>query len=194
MSPSPVLRVVTGHDVAGRSIVTEQGPVPNAFAVPSVPGTVISEVWRTTGSPAVVDNGPDPTIGRNELEPGPRGTVIRIVDIPPDGEHTEETAARLREMFVQLGNADAHTVGAVAEAPHPMMHRTETVDYGVVLEGQMTLVLDADEVVLDPGTVVVQRGTNHAWANRSGRFCRMMFVLIDGTADPARRAGFPQNV
>jgi uncharacterized cupin superfamily protein len=65
------------------------------------------------------------------------------------------------------------------------MHRTESVDYGVVIEGEITLVLDASEVVLKPGCVVVQRGTNHAWANRSGRYCRMLFVLVDGQYDTA---------
>ncbi len=63
------------------------------------------------------------------------------------------------------------------------MHRTESVDYGVVIEGECTLVLDEGEVALRPGSVVVQRGTNHAWANRSGRPCRMLFVLVDGRYD-----------
>ena len=69
------------------------------------------------------------------------------------------------------------------------MHRTESVDYGVVIEGECTLVLDEGEVPLRPGSVVVQRGTNHAWANRSGRPCRMLFVLVDGRyeAELARR-------
>jgi len=65
------------------------------------------------------------------------------------------------------------------------MHRTESVDYGVVMEGEITLVLDQGEVQLRAGSVVVQRGTNHAWANRSGKPCRMLFVLIDGEYDPA---------
>jgi uncharacterized cupin superfamily protein len=71
-----------------------------------------------------------------------------------------------------------------ASSPHPLMHRTESIDYGVVIEGEMTLVLDGDEVELKPGSVVVQRGTNHAWANRSGRPCRMLFVLIDAQYAP----------
>ncbi|MDT1898668.1 cupin domain-containing protein, partial [Acinetobacter baumannii] len=62
---------------------------------------------------------------------------------------------------------------------------TESVDYGVVLHGALTLVLDDSEVALAPGDVVVQRGTNHAWANRSGAPCRMLFVLVDGQYDPA---------
>ena len=65
------------------------------------------------------------------------------------------------------------------------MHRTESVDYGIVIEGELTLVLDDSEVPLRVGSVVVQRGTNHAWANRSGRPCRMLFVLVDGRYDPA---------
>jgi uncharacterized cupin superfamily protein len=58
------------------------------------------------------------------------------------------------------------------------------VDYGVVIEGEMTLVLDDSATELRPGSVVIQRGTNHAWANRSGKMCRMLFVLIDGAYAP----------
>ena len=72
-----------------------------------------------------------------------------------------------------------------ADSPHPLMHRTESVDYGIVIDGEMTLVLDDSEVLLKQGSVVVQRGTNHAWANRSGRPCRMLFVLVDGTFEPS---------
>jgi len=65
-----------------------------------------------------------------------------------------------------------------AEAP---MHRTETVDVGVVLEGETWLLLDdGSETRVGPGDAIVQRGTNHAWANRSDRPVRMMFVMIDG--------------
>lgn len=61
-----------------------------------------------------------------------------------------------------------------------LAHRTETVDYGVVIEGELTLVLDDSEVDLKVGSVVIQRGTNHAWANRSDKPCRMLFMLVDG--------------
>jgi uncharacterized cupin superfamily protein len=63
------------------------------------------------------------------------------------------------------------------------MHRTETIDYAVVLEGQMTLVMDDREIVLNAGDVVVQRGTNHAWSNRSSGRVRMLYILIDGRFD-----------
>jgi mannose-6-phosphate isomerase-like protein (cupin superfamily) len=186
MQLPPVNRIVTGHDTKGRSIVTDHGPAPNVFQIEAAPGTFFSELWRTAGSPALIDNGPDTSLGQTALAPAEGGTVVRVVDFPPETEDTTEGGLqRMREAFAQLAAPGAHT-GGTSEAPrHPMMHRTETVDYGVVLEGQMTLVLDEDEVVVDPGTLVVQRGTNHAWANRSGRPCRMMFVLVDGAFDPS---------
>jgi uncharacterized cupin superfamily protein len=71
--------------------------------------------------------------------------------------------------------------GGIGEgAPHPFMHRTQTVDYGIVIDGELTLIVDRGETTIKSGDVVVQRGTNHAWANRSGKNCRIAFVLIDG--------------
>lgn len=64
------------------------------------------------------------------------------------------------------------------------MHRTETVDYAVVLQGELTMLLDDSEVTLRAGDVAIQRGTNHAWVNRSDTKCRVLFVLIDGRFDP----------
>jgi uncharacterized cupin superfamily protein len=66
------------------------------------------------------------------------------------------------------------------DPPHPLMHRTETIDYGLVLEGELVLILDEGETVVRAGDVVVQRGTSHAWANRSNANARIAFVLIDG--------------
>ena len=90
-------------------------------------------------------------------------------------------AGRMREAFAEIGDAAASTVGQ--GSPHPLMHRTQTIDYGVVIDGEMTLVLDTVETRLQRGDVVIQRGTNHAWANRSGKPCRMLFVLVDGKFD-----------
>jgi uncharacterized cupin superfamily protein len=60
------------------------------------------------------------------------------------------------------------------------MHRTETIDYGIMLEGELTLIMDIGETTIRAGDIVIQRGTNHGWANRSGKACRIAFVLIDG--------------
>ena len=184
MSFPPIHRVVTGHDADGKAIAALDGPLPRVEEIAAIPGTVFHEVWSTTGTPAPVDNGPDPTTGPLMLPPPAQGTRIRFVDIPPDtAEFLAHGASKMKEAFSQIGDEAASTVRA--HSPHPLMHRTESVDYGIVIEGEMTLVLDDSEVLLKPGSVVVQRGTNHAWANRSGRPCRMLFILVNGRYDPA---------
>lgn len=184
MSFPPIHRVVTGHDADGRALVTSNGALPTVVEIAAIPDTVFHEVWSTGATPASVDNGPDPTLGPIVLPPPRHGTRMRFVDIPPDSaDYLAHGAERMHAAFSQIGDAQASTVRA--DSPHPLMHRTESVDYGVVIAGEMTLVLDDSEVVLQAGSVVVQRGTNHAWANRSGKPCRMLFVLLDGRYDPA---------
>lgn len=184
MSFPPIHRVVTGHDAAGKAVVASNGPLPTVVEIAAIPGTMFHEVWCTAGAPAPVDNGTDPTTAPLMLPPPKHGTRIRFVDIPPDTpELLAHGAAKMKDAFAQIGDEKASTVKA--HSPHPLMHRTESVDYGIVIEGELTLVLDDSEVQLKPGSVVVQRGTNHAWANRSGRPCRMLFVLVDGRYDPS---------
>lgn len=184
MSFPAIHRVVTGHDASGKAIVSLNGPLAKVVELDAIPGTVFHEVWSTSESPALVGNGPDPTVGLLSLPPPKRGTRIRFVDIPPDtAEFLAHGASKMHDAFSQIGDANASTVAA--GSPHPLMHRTESVDYGVVIEGELTLVLDDSEVRLLPGTVVVQRGTNHAWANRSGKACRMLFVLVSGEYEPS---------
>ena len=192
MNFPPVHRVVTGHDHVGKAICISNGPLPTVVELSAIPGTVFHEVWSTGATPAPVDNGPDPTTGPLTLPPPAGGTRLRFVDIPPDTEEfLAQGAARMQEAFTQIGDAAASTVQA--HSPHPLMHRTESVDYGVVMEGELTLVLDDSEVVLRPGSVVVQRGTNHAWANRSDRVCRMLFVLVDGRYTQAIASALAQR-
>ena len=94
--------------------------------------------------------------------------------------NTRETPARIKAHFAEVAAADAPSHSG-AGSRHAFMHRTETVDYGIMLEGELTLIMDVGETVIRPGDIVVQRGTNHGWANRSGKPCRIAFVLIDGT-------------
>ena len=192
MSFPPIHRVVTGHDAAGKAIVSSEAPLPTVIELNAIPGTIFHEVWSTAGTPAPVDNGDDPTVGPLVLPPPKRGTRIRFVDIPPDtAEYLAQGASRMKDAFAQIGDVAASTVKK--GSPHPLMHRTESVDYGIVIEGEMTLVLDDSEVLLNPGSVVVQRGTNHAWANRSGKPCRMLFILVDGTFDPVIAAALAKR-
>lgn len=160
MELTPIHRVVTGYSADGRSIVSAEGVPPTVLQVPEVPGTSIYEIWSTAVFPVPIDNGADPTVGSAALLPGKSGTCIRVVDMPPD---------------------DASGAPAAVAS----LHRTETVDYIVVLTGELTMILDDAEVRLRPGSVVVQRGTNHAWANRTGETCRVLFVMLDGQFEPA---------
>jgi uncharacterized cupin superfamily protein len=68
------------------------------------------------------------------------------------------------------------------------MHRTETIDYGIVIEGEIVLILDEGETTVRAGEIVIQRGTNHGWANRTDRNCRIVFILIDGEFDDTLKA------
>lgn len=192
MSFPPIHRVVTGHDAQGNAIVASNGPLPTVVAIEAIPGTVFHEVWETHATPAPLDNADDPSTGALKLPPPRHGTRMRFVDIPPDTqEFLAHGAAKMQDAFSQIGDEKASTVQA--HSPHPLMHRTESIDYGIVIEGEMTLVLDNDEVLLRPGSVVVQRGSNHAWANRSGKPCRMLFVLIDGSYAPDIAAALSQH-
>jgi uncharacterized cupin superfamily protein len=162
----PVRRVITGHDAQGRAVVLADGINPNVHVRPT---TVANNLWSTPGTPAPYRL-TDPVVGYNRTPPPSGGTLIRITQIPPWREGAGDHAA----FTVALG------VPALAKPRHPFMHRTDTVDYGFVLEGEIEMWLDDSEVRLKPGDVVVQQQTNHAWVNRSGAPCRMAFVLIDG--------------
>lgn len=188
----PIHRVVTGHAADGRAVIISAGPLPTVVDLPAIPGTVFREVWSTAATPAPIDNAADPTLGPLNLPPPRHGTRLRFVDIPPDtADFLAHGAERMAAAFTHIGDAAASTVRQ--DSPHPLMHRTESVDYGVVIAGELTLVLDDSEVALGPGSVVVQRGTNHAWANRSGVVCRMLFVLVDGAYEPAIRAALDER-
>ncbi|MGO8910922.1 MAG: cupin domain-containing protein [Bradyrhizobium sp.] len=179
MSLAKIRRVVTGHDAQGDAVIVTDGSLPMVIELAAIPGTIFHEVWSTAATPVSIDNGPDPTIGPLRLPPPTNGTRIRFVDIPPDTEDfLKRGASRMKDAFSQVGDVHASTVRP--DSPHPLMHRTETVDYGIVIFGEITLVLDQGEANLKAGDVVIQRGTNHAWANRSGRPCRMLFMLVDG--------------
>jgi mannose-6-phosphate isomerase-like protein (cupin superfamily) len=180
---SPIHRVVTGHDAEGRSKIYSNGPLPSIVEMEAIPGLIFHEVWETSGSPAPINNAADPTAGPVLHNPPPNGSRIRFVDLPPDATYLDQHKTRIADVFEQVSYTDGLTVKD--DSPHPMMHRSEAVDYCIVIHGEIYLVLDDSEVLLKPGSVVVQRGTNHAWSNRSNSNCRMLFVQLDGRYDPA---------
>jgi hypothetical protein len=176
--PGYVRRVVTGHDSDGKAVVISDGAAPFVHTSELRPGYASTDVWRTYDTPArIAPVEAEPTLGPRRQLPTKRGTVIRINTLVPDATQKFD-ASNVKELFAGMGNAAASTFDK--NARHPMMHRTETVDYAIVLEGEITMLLDDSEVVLGPGDVLVQRGTNHAWSNRGTTPAKIAFILIDG--------------
>lgn len=175
-----VRRIVTGHDADGNACLVSDGAPGRAVQIGGPGGPTFFELWSTHQTPALIARRPaEPAEDGLVLGPPQGGTRLRVIEFPPEGDAIRQLdAAGARESFGAMGGAGASQfkVGA----PHPLMHRTPTVDYGIVLEGEITLIMDQDETTLRAGDVVVQCGTNHAWANRSDGNCRMAFVLIDG--------------
>ncbi|MDO8434774.1 MAG: cupin domain-containing protein [Candidatus Binatus sp.] len=167
-------RVVTGHDKGGKSMVLIDGP----------PGTIVErglaglgEVWITDGSPADNSGKKDSSKRKLRLEPPKRGSVIRFFTIAPEqqGVSAAEMEKEFAATFKAIGGKDAR----VDTSRHPGMHTTKTVDYIIVLDGEVTLILDRENVKLKPFDVVVQRGTNHAWTNPGTKPALLAGVLID---------------
>lgn len=184
MEGEGIRRVVTGHDEAGKAVVVWDGPAIQAFVSPNRPNVALTDLWSTPAPGTDVDPADDPVGHPLLLRPPEGGTVFRIIQFDP------EDPAQLAQAD---GTAAFASMGAGADvvqgARHPHMHRTDTVDYAVVLSGSITMLLDEEDVQLHAGDVVIQNGTNHAWSNRTSEPCRMAFVLIDrGTANH-RRSG-----
>ena len=183
-----VRRVVTGHDDSGNAVVVSDGPAPFVHTTPLNVGRFSTDIWRTNNTPASVPvRAAEPTLGPRRQLPTENGTVLRINTYPPESEAIRNLKpSESKEIFASLGNEQAATFGRSGR--HPMMHRTETIDYAIVIEGEITMVLDKGDVHLKAGDVVVQCGTNHAWSNRSDKPCKVAFVLIDGGFEPALAA------
>jgi Cupin domain len=177
MSLKPVRRIVTGHDRNRRSVIASDD-TPRSIDFKAVPGTRFHEVWNTNEMPVPIDNAADPTGRPLQLQPKPNGSIIRIVDIPPDSVQNKVSAADVAAGFASMGAG--HAVEGQRDARHRLMHRTQTIDYGIVLAGEIWLLVDDGEVRLGPGDIVIQRGTNHAWSNRTEEVARIAFILLDG--------------
>ena len=179
-----IRRVVTGHDEKGRATVVSDGPAPFVHVNKLDPNWYSIDLWRTFETPAkIVDNAGETTSGPRRQMPTPHGTVLRINHFPPESEAVRAMSpADAARVFEGLGNAQAATFGKGGR--HPLMHRTETIDYALVLSGEITMVLDDQDVLLKAGDVVIQCGTNHAWSNRSKEPCMVAFILVDGAFAP----------
>lgn len=167
-----IRRVVTGHDASGKAVVLYDGDATNtrtrAFA-----GTTSTLIWVTDGAPADISTTQDQADRQIATAPPPGGSIFRIVDFAP-----------LTPRMEAVSHADvARELGVSHHGPattrHPFAHRTRSVDYALVLSGEIDMEMDGDTLHLRAGDVLIQQGTYHAWLNRSQQVCRIAFVLID---------------
>jgi mannose-6-phosphate isomerase-like protein (cupin superfamily) len=175
MEPRVVRRVVTGHDPTGKAVVVADGPSEDV-AIVDAARVAITDMWQLSSVPTHIDTWEkrDSNAPMEIRRAG--GLTFRVLQFDPfraDAINDAETA------FTDLaGSTDAH----VGNARHPMMHRTDTVDFGIVISGSITLLLDEKDVTLSAGDIVIQRGTNHAWENRGDEPCLMAFIVVDAAA------------
>jgi len=173
----PVRRVVV-IDEHDRSKCVADGPSPDVRTDPARPGFASTRIWVTDRTPARMKGVRESLHAPHTIEPPPGGSVCRVVTFPPGESHKEKVGAReVQAYFAAMGSPGASTYSP--QAPHPYMQKTRTLDFCLVLEGEITLVLDTEEVQLKAGDTVVQRGTNHAWSNRSNRPCVIAFSSHD---------------
>ncbi|WP_089069677.1 cupin domain-containing protein [Flavobacterium reichenbachii] len=173
-------RIVTGHDSEGKAIILSDEIPSRTYMVGGTNGAKFHEIWNTKQTPVLIDNvSGDPEENGLILGPPKQGTRIRVIDFPPESDEIRNlTQKEAVEHFKTMKGENASR--ADENAPHPLMHKTETIDYGIVLEGELTLIVDRGETIAKAGDIIIQRGTNHAWSNKSGKTCRVAFVLIDG--------------
>ncbi len=181
MTTAPFRRIVTGHNAEGMAVILEDGPPPRVARVGGEAGPMFYEVWNTRETPARIDRASEePVEDGISLAPPKNGTRIRVLEIPPDADNLKDlTPEQARAHFASIGAGEASSHSGEGSR-HAFMHRTQTVDYGIVLEGELVLIVDEGEAVVRAGDIVIQRGTNHGWANRSDKPCRIAFILIDG--------------
>ena len=174
-----IRRVVTGHDRNGKSVFVEDRKAPNVLEMASMPGVALTDLWRTATSPASNAGNKDAAAGKIKLEPPASGTILRIVEFPPDKAWRKTADAKKAFASIGAGGAPDHASG------DPMMHATATVDYIIVLKGEIYAILDKGEKLLKQGDILVQRGTNHSWSVRGAEPCVIAAILV--SAKPAGR-------
>ena len=170
----PIRRIVTAINASGKSYIAEDGPPKHVRRNPNRPGFVVRNLWTSGSNPAPIDEG-DRSAEMPGVLPLPGGTFFKVIDMPPDDEALDPNKP-------QVHNEPG--LRHDSRARHPGMHETDTIDYAIVLSGEIVALVDEGEVVMKAGDVLIHRGTNHAWANRSKGMCRILFVLVD--AGPKR--------
>ena len=172
-----VRRVITAINDAGRSYFSEDGPA-HIKTNPNRPGMRSSHIWATSAIPCPIKEPDQATGGVKGIMPPKNGSVLHIIDYPPDPKDPAEFE-RIREHVRKMGTNPEPGVRRFPDGPHPGMHVTDTIDYAIVLSGEIWAIMDEGETLLKTGDVLMQRGTSHAWSNRSDEYCRVAFVLVE---------------
>jgi mannose-6-phosphate isomerase-like protein (cupin superfamily) len=172
--PLSVRRIVTGHNSDGQADVTFESPPTNIRELPGWPGLFVNELWVTEESPANTTGSADRALRPIRHDPNPHGTIFRVIEIPPEKGLRIDAG----QTFAALQSGNLPT--AEHKARHPGMHRTDSIDYVLVMAGECQMVLEAREVTVRQGDCIVQRATSHAWVNRSNAPCLLAVILIDG--------------
>jgi hypothetical protein len=172
-----IRRVVTGHNAQGKSCFIHDGAAPHVYQ--RSPGSsIVTELWQTSSTPANNHGVDDPTLGAFRLPPDKNGSKFRIIHYPPDKERIA-ALQKEHQSTVDDGSGRAAALDKAHAGRHPGFHKTSSIDYAIVLSGEIHALMEEGEVLLKTGDVLVQRGTNHAWSNRSDEPAILAFVLID---------------
>jgi hypothetical protein len=170
-----IRRVVTGHDAQGKSILVIDGAAPNV-STRRTGAVTVTELWETTESPADNRGSEDAADRPFRQPPSANGSIFRVIEYPPD----KVRLAALQTDLAEKAQAAPESASLYkGEGRHPGFHRTNSIDYVIVLAGEIYALMDEGETLLKAGDVLIQRGTNHAWSNRSDASAFLAFVLID---------------
>jgi mannose-6-phosphate isomerase-like protein (cupin superfamily) len=173
-----IRRVFTGHNKKGKSIIVSDRFAPNVKEMAAMPGLALTDIWET-GGPLASNEGNDDAAKRPvRLEPPKGGTILRVVEFPPDRTWRGKTDGKAG--FDSIGAGHAQAEGS----SDPMMHRTATVDYIIILKGQIYAIVDEGEVLLKAGDVFIQRGTVHSWSVRGSKPCVLAAILVSAKPLP----------
>lgn len=190
-------RVVTGHDKSGNSVFLQDGLAKNIKEMDSMPGLALTDLWETTSAPASNEGKEDAAKRPVRLEPPKGGTIVRIVEFPPDSAWRDKADANAAFNSIGAGHAKDKSNA------DPMMHKTATVDYIIVLKGQIYAIMEKGETLLKEGDILIQRGTNHSWSVRGKKPCVVAAILVSAkpvatrkkaakkAAKPAKKAAKP---
>jgi mannose-6-phosphate isomerase-like protein (cupin superfamily) len=151
--------------------------------MPHFPGLALTDLWETKGAPASNEGGADAADRPIRLEPPKNGTIVRIVEFPPDATRPEDSDGSAGFKAIGAGHAQDR------RSADPMMHKTSTVDYIIVLKGEIYAVMETGETLLRAGDVLIQRGTNHSWSVRGAEPCIVAAVLVSAkpVGGPAKK-------